>query len=57
MIFSWQANGGQTRRAHMADAANLQKGGRDFGSPGELLDNAAVQILDPDSTGRSRRAR
>jgi hypothetical protein len=55
MIFSWQANGGQTRKAHMADAADMRKRDRDFGLPGEMLDHAAVQIPDPDSTGRSRR--
>lgn len=39
-----EANGGQTRKAHMADAADLQGTGRDFGLSGKRLDHAAVQI-------------
>jgi hypothetical protein len=50
-----QANGGQTRWEHMAGAADLQGTGWDFGLSGKMLDNAAVQMLGPDSTGRSRR--
>jgi len=49
-----EANGGQTRKTHMAEAADLQGTGRDFGLPRKMLDNAAVQI-GADSTGRSRR--